>query len=266
MNLHELIVATPTDGDPKTAVVSCRYHEAMLQVVARGGRALPGKICFSDDLARARSRCVSVALQQPGWKWLLFWDDDVAPADTDIIHRMEAVAKENGYDVIGAPYPRKRINVAFPYKPMTSALKEGRLKIWTCRKCAGCNTPGSWCEKACVEVEYLAIGFMMISRHCLEQMVKFYADEWFTDPINEDPTKSREVVALFKPVTTPEKTILDFNKKPMRYRELLSEDYSFCYRWRGMGGKVHMYLGDGSPLPHIGPHAFTGTMANIGSV
>ncbi len=248
MNPARVIIATPTDGAPPTAMVTHAYHCAVRQLERGGAVVIPAEICFSDDLARARSRCVWYALTKPDWNWLLFWDDDVAPKDPSLVPRMIARAQADGHDILAAPYPRKRIPAQFPYKPMPEALATGNIQV----------------HNDCVEVEMIAIGFCLISRSCLERMTAHYAHEWFTDV--HDETNVHETVALFKQVHTDETTIPDGKGGTMRFRELYSEDYSFMHRWRAMGGKVQMYVGAATPLAHVGGHAYTGGRDELGRV
>lgn len=245
MTPSRLIICTPVDGAPQSATVSHGYHVAVRQLERSGAVLLPAELCFADDLSRARSRCVRVALQRPDWDWLLHWDDDVVPKDTQIVPRMVSIAEENGYHVLGAPYPRKRIPAAFPYKPLQTVLTgDGHQRV----------------ENNCIEVSLLAFGFVLTSRACLEKMVQAYAHEWFSD--SHDPKHLHETVALFRQVMTEETSLPDGK----RYRELYGEDYSFCHRWRGIGGKVHMFVGEGSPLMHVGGHVFTGAHSELGNV
>lgn len=242
MNPRRVIIATPVDGSPNTASVSHRYHVSVRQLERAGSVVLPAELCFADDLARARSRCVHVALtKRDDWDWLLWIDDDVA-FDSQIVPRMLAIAEANEYEMIGAPYPRKRIPAQFPYKPLsaTQAVKND-----------------------CVEVSTLAFGFVLTSRDMLATMCDAYSNDWFTDMHTGTPT---EVIALFKQVHTPESKITKPDGSTMRFRELYSEDYSFCHRWRAIGGKIHMYVGEGSPLGHVGNHVFEGSKADLGNV
>lgn len=244
MNPKRIVIATPTDGDPKTAVVTHGYHQAVRQLERAGAVIIPSEVCFSDDLARARSRCVWYCLQNPAWDWLLFWDDDVVPQDTSIIPRMIEVAEADDHWMIAAPYPRKRIPAQFPYKPLDEHLNSGDMVV----------------KNDCIEVEFIACGFMLIRRKCLDHMCAYYEEqEWFTDV--HDVKNIHETVALFRQVMTPETALMG-----RRFRELYSEDYSFCYRWRRMGGKIQMYVGPGSPLGHVGGHMFVGERNEIGRV
>jgi hypothetical protein len=245
----KILIATPTDGNPMTAVVSFAYHAAVSALRAAHAdylEVVPGTLMFNDDLARARSRAVWYALEPERdgtWDYLLWIDDDVA-FDHDIVPRMIESAVAGGFDVLAAPYPRKRIPTSFPYRPLTSSFEAGGFRTF----------------HSCAEVEAVAFGFVLTSRHCLTSMVKRYASEWFTDMHQTE--HPREIVALFKQVHTD--PVLGPDGKARR--DLFSEDYSFCHRWRAMGGSIHMYMGPGTPLGHVGGHMYRGGMNEIGSV
>lgn len=236
-----VLIATPVDGDPIGAKVSHGYHHAVTHLVRDGALTIPATISFADDLARARSRCVWYALQaKEQWDWVLWWDEDVIVHDTAIVRRMISVAESNGWDMIGAPYPKKRIPSKFPYMPTKEAVLTGNMPV----------------EDDCVEVDCLAFGFVLTSRDCLESMADQYKNDlWFSD--NHDPNNLHKTVALFMPMFAS-----DYHHERM----LLSEDYSFCHRWRAMNGKIHMYLGEGSPLSHQGSHVFSGQKSEIGKL
>lgn len=245
MNPARILIATPLDGTPETAHVSYAFHRAVAQLERAGAVVVPSQLMFADDLARGRSRCVWHALQRAQeWDWILWFDEDVVVRDATIVPRMIKCAEEDGHLVIGAPYPRKRIEAMFPYKPMQAQLDAGKIEV----------------VRDCVDVEFLAFGFMLTHRKCLEKMVAHYADEWFFDSRLDGP--AHETVALFRQVMTETVTLPDGR----RHRDLLGEDYSFCWRWRQMGGKVQMYVGNGSPLGHVGGHVFTGEWADLGRV
>lgn len=240
-----ILIATPVDGNPDTASVSLAYHSgvraAEREMVAE---VVPYALAFSDDLARARSRAVYYALERDTWDYVLWWDDDVAVQNVSVIQHMVDRMQSDGHDVLGAPYPRKRILATFPYKPLDAALKSKRIEV----------------KNDCVEVELLAFGFMLTSRACLQLMVDHYREsDWFSDGT---PTDRREVVAVFRQVMTDKMSLPDGG----RFRELYSEDYSFCHRWRAIGGKVQMYVGPGAPLGHVGMHKFIGSRDEIGRV
>lgn len=244
MNASRVLIATPVDGNPDTATVTLGYSTGRSALERCGAGVLPYSLCFTDDLVRARSRCASIALERGGWDWLLWWDDDVVCKDVSIVQRMIDAALRHGLEAIGAPYPRKRIPAKFPYKPVRSQLEAGRIE---------------WRDEVQL-VDCLGFGFMLTSRQCLTHMTHSYGYEWFTD-VREDQ-KPREVVAMFKQVHTEEIAVMGPSGLPMRFRDLLSEDYSWCYRWRELGQPLGMYVGPGSPLVHVGAHGYTGVVTN----
>jgi hypothetical protein len=64
-----------------------------------------------------------------------------------------------------------------------------------------------------------------------------------------DTGEAIETVALFQ-------LLIEAGPGPMR--SLLSEDFSFVARARSCGFRAWAYLGDGSPLDHVGSHVFRG--------
>ncbi len=238
---HKLIIATPLLGHPDSASVSYGYHTAIRRLERAGSIVLPnGELTFTDDIMRGRSRCVRYALSRPACEWLLFWDSDTNANDA-IIPSMLARAEADGHMWMGASYPRKRLPPAVPFRPLPEHMRAGRLEI----------------DKDCIEVAALGLGLTIIHRTCLERMTAHYREElWFSD--THDPGHVVETVDLFNAMFTPETT-----RGGERFREKLGEDYAACYRWRAIGGKVQMYIGEGTPVAHVGPHTFTATNADL---
>lgn len=243
--MSRILIVTPVDGPIlEAAPVSLGYSMGVRALERANADVLPYSLCFSDDLVRARSRCASMALERDGWDWLLWWDEDVVCRDVAIVEHMTDAARLHRLDMIGAPYPRKRIQAKFPYKPVRAQLEAGRIE---------------WSDGVQL-VDCLGFGFMLTSRACLTKMSTAYAHEWFTDVREGQPP--RETVALFRQIHTDETVVQGPAGLPMRFRDLLSEDYSFCVRWRELGEPIGMYVGPGSPLAHVGMHAYTGQVTN----
>jgi hypothetical protein len=172
----------------------------------------------------------------------------VVPSDLGVLRRMVDRAEWDGHDWLAAPYPRKRIPTRYPYRPLRAAPGE---------------PTGLRIVNDCAEVEACAIGFTLTRRSCLARMVDHYREEeWFTDV--HDPVNPHETVAIFRQIQTPTEYVHGADGGTMRYRDLLSEDYSACHRWRAMGGKVHMFVGEGSPVGHVGGQLYQGTRAELG--
>lgn len=234
--LNRLLIATTVDGNPKTARVTVGYHHAVRALERQGSVQLPFEWSYSDDLGRARSRIACNALERDGWDYLLWWDEDVYPTNMAIVGQMLATGK----DVVAVPYPRKRIPTLYPYKPLDSDIARGGLSF----------------DNGVCEVEYIAIGFCLTSRKCIQQMADAYREElWFSD----GETMDREITGMFTPMFGPVYRLPDGR----RARNLFSEDYTFMHRWRAIGGRVHMLATMDMPLTHVGGYCFTGAPGDI---
>jgi len=233
---HEILICTVSDGGKDHDPVCWGYVNAREHLLAIGCVSLR-TVRIPDDLPRSRARVVADALRKPGWRYMLWWDDDVFPHDPLILARMHILADKEDLDVLGAPYPRKRIPIDIPYRVLP-------------------GTTHFVVEPAgAVEVAGVGIGFCLMSRRCLEAMSAHYRDElWATDDVQPE----HEMICLFDPMFTP-----TTEHQGRRHRFKLSEDYSIQERWRNMGGKIHMYLEIGMKLGHAGRYTFTGTLDDV---
>lgn len=226
-NSSRIVIATMLDARAEHAMVAYGYHAQLHATHLRYPTLmLPERIAYPGDIVRTRSVAVAWALERQDWAWLLFWDSDVFPEDVSIVGHMLGCAERGGHDWIAAPYPLKRDAEAYPFRPLDRSAPVQA-------------------HDGCAEVAGVGIGFTLIRRRALAKMVDAYRKEhWFTH-------QGREVVAIFQLMYTP----VDANGE----REMLSEDFSACERWRALGGKVQMYVGPGAPLAHVGLKAYRGT-------
>jgi len=100
-------------------------------------------------------------------------------------------------------------------------------------------------EKNIMEILYGATGFMIIRRDVIEKMIEKYPELEYISDFNNSDYKSK-CHALFDCIIDPE---------TKRY---LSEDYTFCKRWRDMGGKIHLDVTIN--LTHIGTKTYDGSI------
>lgn len=263
-DLPKIFICTPVYGTPSTAFVSLAYHQKHIALV-RDPTIASGAQFVNADLVRTRSRAVHAFLNpppnHPECDWLLFWDADTIPEDMRVVGVLTRVARDLGLEVVGLPYPHKSINfenIADGVRNEAEQSELGRqtgeeLEILGQTVPYHCRTPaqeipvvsyGDTGEERHIpigEVDALGFGFMLLSRKCCEQMTEAYREELiFKD--SQDGVRS-DVVALFMLIIDPET------------RVLLSEDYSFCYRWRKLGGKVYCA---GDTASHVGGHIFKG--------
>jgi hypothetical protein len=106
-----------------------------------------------------------------------------------------------------------------------------------------------------VDVEAMPLGCALLSRAALQKMWDHYHDDLYFFGGHPHTQAPLEAVALFG---------LMFATDTEGQRGLLSEDYSFCLRYRAIGGHVWMYLGEGSPVNHQGEMTYRGHLEAFG--
>ena len=250
--MRKLAIAMPIEGDPASARVHYSVQLLMRKIggVIVGGEKVPAirlddaqfgpEIATPVDVVKARDRLARVALHDTDCTDVLWWDEDVLPDDLSVIPRM----LETGFDVVGAPYRRKKDPEEYPYR--LHGPDGGRVEVEI--------------ENDCVQVDGMAFGFMLTSRYALQRMWDYYHQErWYFDTYGG---KTYETVSMFQLQYSPVETGPDGGA----FRVQLSEDYSFCQSYRAIGGKVMMYVGPGTPVGHIGSHVYRGTREGLISV
>jgi hypothetical protein len=240
--MSKVVIATPVYGKVESASVSYGYHSAVCRLLRDPAISfIEGRIFMNVDLVRARSRAVRMFLESPGTH-LLFWDCDVVPRDLGVIGAMAA----SGKDVISLPYPRKRVdwdkvsdyvrdeNEQAELGRQSGPELEGHSTDWPIRGTKELPVDGV------IRVNECGLGFTMIRREAIEKMIAAHPELYFRDAVDGTvhPT-----FALFQLIIDPVN------------RDILSEDYSFCRRWRDLGGEIHMIL---DPASHVGEHVFGG--------
>jgi len=97
-----------------------------------------------------------------------------------------------------------------------------------------------------MEAEKIGGAFVMITRSCVERMANAYPELAFHMEENSPPE-----FALYDPL------IAEIDGKRWRF----GEDYSFCWRWRKIGGKI--YVLPNVKLQHTGAHCFEGALIDV---
>lgn len=152
---------------------------------------------------------------------------DLVFIDSDVSWEAGALLKlvDHPVDFVAGIYPQRRD----PINYCVQWVQE-RAELWA--------DP----ETGLLEVAGVPAGFMRLSRSMLEQMVDHYSDTAFY--CAEAPNQT--VHALFD---------------PYRIGKLkFGEDYSFCKRWRDIGGRV--WVDPEIRLGHCGFKTFTGSLGD----
>jgi hypothetical protein len=213
-----LVVATPVGGaETWLATLSCGYSES-LRLLSHEMR-VDTVVDFAEDVVRARNRIAGTVLRDyPEATHVLWWDGDQWPEERRIVREM----MESGADVIGAPYTNKRQPVRWIHRPMRSAPPP---------------------VDGVLQVEAVGFGFTMTTTACLKEISA--SARKYTDHPNK--TKLANIFGhLFEPPPASGEYYC-----PEEDEMLLSEDYSFCKRWRDMGGRIMLYLKGGN-IVHAG--------------
>ena len=175
-------------------------------------------VAYGCDVVRARNRVAARALREHDFTHLLWWDDDQWPADVSVIQRM----LDKGRDFISVPYTNKK-------EPVRWVLRSEVV------------TPTEDPEVS--SVLGVGLGFSLCSRAMLERLSAASGTISYVDAHGEPPVP---------------------NIFGMLYEQigadifLTSEDYSFCRRWRDIGGTVDIYQGKGNLMLHAGARAWSG--------
>jgi len=236
MQKPSLLIATPCYCGNVTSQYVVSLLGAQSLLVYHG---LGCSVYFHSDslITRARNNIAGKFLRQQNHTHLLFIDADLS-FDPKIILRYLDFDK----DVIGGIYPMKQSNIgALRRSPIeddrtaeaVSYTYSSRIRI------EEDNMPRS----GFVRVEYAATGFMMIKRQALETMAAQYPELRY----QYDFTGAGAEVSYA------------FFDTMIHEGRFLPEDYSFCKRWKDIGGEI---WGDvTSKFTHIGSYVYSGDIA-----
>lgn len=167
-------------------------------------------------IPRGRNNLVSKFLYNKKATHLMFIDSDIRWRP-EYIPMLLDVDK----DVVCGLYPMKSIPPKFVINTVPDSHKEGPLE----------------------EVKTAGTGFMLVKRHVIEEMCVAYPHLKYNDNVGIGKEYEPYMFALFD-------TSIDKDKN------YLSEDWTFCYRWREMGNKVWVHKG--IILDHQGTYTFKG--------
>jgi hypothetical protein len=210
--------AAPLSGDVKFGYAESRARLAQMMPVS----FMPTSVGFSCDIVRARNRIAAYVLRElPDVDRVFWWDDDVWPEDLRLVQRMI----DTGEDLIGLPYTNKKT----PIRWVHQFLNE-RPQV----------------RDNLLEVRGVGFGLTLTSRRCLEKLSA--SARQYTDHPNP-----HKIANLFGQLYDPPIEGSAESEDDM----LLSEDFSFCKRWRALGGKVLIYAGAGNMTTHAGPYGFS---------
>lgn len=193
-------------------------------------------------ITRSRNKLVATFLDMPQATHLMFIDADIAFSPEDVYRMLQF-----DHEVVAGMYPIKNYDWAQAKSRMTPDMEIDKLAE------AGLHfvgTPSPEKDRehrgGFVTGVYAGTGFMMLRRSALERMVFAYSNTKYNlahmYPIEKKQSENQ--FALFDCMIEPET------------KAYLSEDFTFCRRWRDIGGKI--WLDPRSRLTHYGMFRFQG--------
>jgi hypothetical protein len=243
-----ILIATPCFG----GMVSQNYMLSVIRLMSYAKSAgfdiSLSMLGYDALISRARSTLVASFLDNPAATHLLFVDADIG-FEAQQVERLLRFDK----DFAGALYPLKSIDWDF----IPQRCVEGGESVQQ----AALSYVGTFCppterrqEGDFVTGTYAGGGFQLIRRGAFEQMIRAYPGTHFThvhsmplSGLRREAVPSSNLFALFDCIIDPETGAY------------LSEDYSFCVRWRKIGGDI--WIDAASKLTHSGPYEFVGDHA-----
>ncbi|MGA2337189.1 MAG: hypothetical protein ABSG08_17610 [Terriglobales bacterium] len=244
-----ILLATPCFG----GMVSQSYMLSVIRLMSYAKSAAfdvsLSMLGYDALISRARSTLVAAFLDNPAATHLLFVDADISfePRKVERLLRFDK-------DFTGALYPLKSIDWDFiPQRCVERAESVQQAAL---------SYVGTFCPEAerrqdgdFVTGIYAGGGFQLLRRSALERMIAAYPETHFrcvhSMPLSGSRRKtvqSSNLFALFDCIIDPETGAY------------LSEDYSFCLRWRRIGGEI--WIDAASKLTHSGPYEFVGDHAS----
>jgi hypothetical protein len=224
------------------------YVHSLLKLIGYAGKNGFSISLFTVDdslITRSRNTLLTHFLDAEAATHLMFIDADIG-FDPEQVHRLLALEEE----VVAGMYPVKVIDWAKMRAAAGASTTEEELREsglhFVGVPCAGSEREE---RSGFVTGVYAGTGFMMIKRSAIDRMIAAYPETRYrvlhTAPAPAHP--SPHLYNLFDCMIEPETGAY------------LSEDFTFCHRFRRIGGKI--WLDTESRLRHVGVMEFKGSPA-----
>jgi hypothetical protein len=244
-----VLIATPCYGGLMTHV----YVHSLLKLMSTAGAYgfSVGLLTAAHDslITRSRNALVKNFLDAKASTHLLFIDADIG-FEPEAINRLLALDE----DVAAGMYPIKVVD----WSRMAGVVRPGMSEEMV--RQAGTHFVGVPCvagereeRGGFVTGRYAGTGFMLIKRAAIEKMIAAYPETRYRAMHTYPAAKGKP-----NPDAAPFYNLFDCMIDP-ETGEYLSEDFTFCHRFRKIGGKV--WLDTESRLRHVGSMEFQGHAA-----
>jgi hypothetical protein len=245
----KLFIATPMYGGTCTSA----YLNGMVDLSAACTAYNVGMSLYGNTISliqAGRNLCVSKFLESD-YTHFLFIDADIGFTAKDALTLLQIVSsdKEEKYDILAGPYPKKSIS----WDKVRHAVKQGLADkdseslsnyVGNYSFLAPPGKPFSFDAPA--EVLETGTGFMMIPRRTFENFMKAYPQNFY------NASDGKRGCAFFNCAIDPDT------------ERFMPEDSLFCHNVRKMGGKV--WVAPWLKLVHQGTYSFQGSLEHIAAI
>jgi hypothetical protein len=245
--MTHLLIATPTAG----GVVKALYATTLIKVVKaikEAGWELDFVTVDGSYISRARNYFAHVLLSQANFSHLVMIDSDMA-VEGHVISRLIAADKP----VVAAAYSQRRMDMGsfalasrkpeLALSELTALALEYNLQPELEKGTRKVKVVDGMCR-----VNYVALGCSVIRRDAFECLIRAGA-------VRPRPDRFLERSGFQGP-------FLDFfGELTLDDGDILSEDYSFCKRWRSVAGNQIWALIDES-IGHVGEMVYGAPYVN----
>jgi len=231
-----VLIATPCYGGQVTS----HYLMSLLgmtRILGEHGIAYDVRTLSDSLITRARNSIASDFLYGTQFSHLFFIDADLG-FDPGAVLRYLAFGK----DLVCGVYPLKRLDLgAIRASDAPDPVAEAASYVYS----SSLSLPdGHRPENGFLRTQYAATGFMLIARPVLERMAASYPALRY---------RGDHIVAAGAAATKHA-----FFDTMIADGESLPEDYSFCKRWRDIGGEIWVDLN--SRFSHVGSYVYRGDL------
>jgi hypothetical protein len=244
MTETKILIATPCYG----GLVTDHYLMSMLNLTRLlDAHAIPFDFRTASNslISLARNNFASDVLHETGFSHLLFIDADLGFDPNALIRYLEF-----DKDIVCGVYPLKRLDTAAlrGSTAANDAVAEAASYLYSSTiSFRADNQP----QNGFLRAEYGATGFMLINRRVLEKMAQAYPELRY---------RSDHTVAAAHSMQSASESNFRyaFFDTMIADGQSLPEDYSFCKRWRALGGEIWIDLE--SRFSHVGTHVYRGNL------
>lgn len=243
--MAKVLLATPThDG-----MVTVTYTESVVAAT----RALQGAVDLRPTfigatlIAHARNAFATMVLEDPSFTHLLFVDSDMGFGPS-AIRRLIASDK----DFVGCIAPRRDIDLDRMHSisrqvddPMQARMiAQDYVAPALIPRDLGGGKTGVVMQDGLILAHQVGMGLTLVKREVLERMRDAY------------PELSAPANWRYKAMGVRDRVFQAFESTPNPNGIYLSEDFSFCARWRDIGGEIWVCVDE--LITHVGRKAFQG--------